>query len=460
MVHVRLRARVTLAFILATAVVLAALGVFLHQRLASELDASLTSGLRQRAGDLAALARSARTISGLGQSGLVEPGDDLAQVLDGSGAVVAGAPGASQAALLTAAEVRRASRGPLMVARRELEEEHEPVRLLAVPAGDRVAVVGASLEDRDDAVASLDRLLLLGLPVALVVAALAGYAAAAAGLRPVVRLSRQAERLGAGDLSRRLPVPAADDEVRRLAESLNAMLARLEETFARERAFVADASHELRTPLARLKAELDLASRGERTAAELQAAVRSAAEETDELATLANDLLVLARADQGRLPIRPETVRLRPLLEAAAERAAGPVTVDAPADLTVYADPLRLTQAVTNLLDNAVRHGAPPIRLSAAADDGGVAIHMRDHGRGIAPELRTRAFERFTRGDAAREGDGAGLGLALVAAIADAHGASVGIDDARPGADVWLRLPGVTPARAGAVEPADGRAGT
>jgi two-component system OmpR family sensor kinase len=315
------------------------------------------------------------------------------------------------------------------------------VRLLAVPAGSRVAVVGASLEDRDDALASLDRLLVLGLPVALAIAALAAYAAAGGALRPVVRLSRQAERLGAGDLSRRMPVPAADDEVRRLAESLNAMLARLEATMARERAFVADASHELRTPLARLKAELELASRGERSAAELREAVRSAAEETDELATLANDLLVLARADQGRLPIHPETLRLRPLLEAAARRADVPVTVDAGADLTVHADPVRLTQAVANLLDNAVRHGAPPIRLSAVVGADGVAIHVRDHGQGIDPALRTRAFERFTRGDAAREGDGAGLGLALVAAIADAHGAAVGIDDGRPGADVWLRLP-------------------
>ena len=106
------------------------------------------------------------------------------------------------------------------------------------------------------------------------------------------------------------------------------------------------------------------------------------------------------------------------------------------------ADPLRLTQAVTNLLDNAVRHGEPPILLNAEADGDGVAIHVRDHGKGVDPALRTRAFERFTRGDTAREGDGAGLGLALVAAIAGAHGASVGIDDARPGADVWLRFSG------------------
>jgi signal transduction histidine kinase len=441
MIPLRLRVRVTLAFVLATAVVLAALGGFLHARLASQLDATLTANLHQRGADLATLAESAQTISGLGQSGLIERGDDVSQVLDGAGNVVAGAPGLTRTALLTPDEVRRARRGPVTVPRRPKPGDGEAMRLLAVPAGGRIAVVGASLEDRNDVVRSLDRLLLLGLPAALLIAGLAGYAAAGGALRPVVRLSRQAERLGAGDLSRRMPVPAADDEVRRLADSLNAMLARVEETFARERAFVADASHELRTPLARLKAELDLAARGERTADELTDAVRSAAAETEELATLANDLLVLARADQGRLPIRPETLQARPLLEAAARRADVPVTVDVPADLTVHADPLRLAQAVGNLIDNAVRHGEPPIELRALARDGGVAIHVRDHGGGIGPELRTRAFERFTRGDEAREGGGAGLGLALVASIADAHGATVGIDDAGPGADVWLRLP-------------------
>jgi signal transduction histidine kinase len=436
MARLSLRARVTLAFVLATAVVLAALGFYLHQRLASELDASITTGLRQRAGDLASLAESAQTPQ-LGRNSLVEPGDDVTQVLAADGTVVATAPGLERQPLLTPAELQRALHEPVSVAHRAPPGEHEAVRLLAVPAGQRVAIVGASVESRDDALASLDQLLLLGLPAALVIAGLAGYLAAGRALRPVTRLSRRAEGLGAGDLAERMPVPAAHDEVRRLAESLNTMLARLQDAFARERAFVADASHELRTPLARLKAELELAAGPGRSEADLRWAVASAAEETDHLVTLANDLLVLARADQGRLPIRRESIELAALLDALAPHA----TVTCPRGLVIDADSLRLSQAIVNLLENADKHGRPPIRVEVKTSAMEVTIHVRDAGDGIPAEFGDRAFERFTRGDTAREGDGAGLGLALVRIIAQAHGGGAGIGDPASGSDVWLRLP-------------------
>ena len=153
-------------------------------------------------------------------------------------------------------------------------------------------------DDRQEALDSLGRLLLIGGPVALALASLAAYVAAAAALRPVERMRRRAAEIHAGEPGARLPVPPADDEIGRFGTTLNGMLerldssyARLEQSLAREREFVSDASHELRTPLATLKAELDLALRGERDAADLRAAVGSAAEETDRLIRLAEDLL-------------------------------------------------------------------------------------------------------------------------------------------------------------------------
>jgi len=440
--RIPLRVRVTLAFVATTAVVLLSFGVFLHTRLANELDESLHAALRQRAADLSAVAAS-DSAAQLGRSGLVERGDDLAQVLDADQVVVAGAPGFDQAPLLTAGELRRAQRAPIQLERPAPDDDGR-VALLAAPSGDRVVVVGTALEERDAALASLDALLLAGIPVALALSALAGFLVAGAALRPMERLRARAETLGGGDLDERLPVPEARDEVRRLAETLNGMLERQQLAFTRERGFVADASHELRTPLARLKAELELATHGRRSRDELAAVVDSAAEETDALILLAEDLLVLARADQGRLPLRREPLVVGALLDRVRDRYAPHAQVASPAGLTVDADPVRLEQALGNLVDNARRHGGGVVQLSAEAEAGpAVALHVVDDGDGVPSELLPHAFERFTRGDAARTDGGTGLGLAIVAAIADAHGGTAGINARHAGgADVWISIPG------------------
>jgi signal transduction histidine kinase len=320
------------------------------------------------------------------------------------------------------------------------DDEGELV-LLASGAGNRVVVVGAFLEDRDDALRSLDAILLVGLPIALILAGGAGYAVAGSALRPLDRLRARADSIGARDLAERLPAPEARDEVRRLADTLNGLLGRLEQAFVRERSFVADASHELRTPLARLKAELELAGRDGRTAEELVEAVRSAAGETDQLILLAEDLLVLARSDQGRLPLRPEHIDVRELFEEIRRRHAPGADIEVPPGLTVVGDRLRLQQALANLVSNAGRHGAGRITLRADADPDGITLHVLDEGTGVPGELRATAFERFTRGDLTRDPDGgAGLGLAIVSAIADAHGGTAGISDGSS-SDVWIRLP-------------------
>ena len=233
-----------------------------------------------------------------------------------------------------------------------------------------------------------------------------------------------------------------------MGATLNAMLGRLEGALARERRFVADASHELRTPLAILKAEIHLALVEGRSPAELTAALESVGEETDRLSRLADDLLVLARADEGRLPVEREPVRLAELAGRVAERAGArsepKVTVSIADEIVVSADPLRLEQALANLIDNALRHGNGEVSVEARADNarGLAEIHVIDGGEGFSEELLSRAFERFARAENGRPSGGAGLGLAIVEAIATAHGGSVHArNQPQGGADVWLEIP-------------------
>ncbi|MDP9292970.1 MAG: HAMP domain-containing histidine kinase, partial [Actinomycetota bacterium] len=232
-------------------------------------------------------------------------------------------------------------------------------------------------------------------------------------------------------------------------ETLNDMLERLEEAFARERAFVSDASHELRTPLSILRAELELALRDARDVEGFRSAVTSAAEEADRLAQLAEDLLVIARFDQGQLPVRIQAVRVDEMLDAVSRRFSGraaardvELVVTAPAGEVAGVDRLRVEQALGNLVDNALRHGSRRIELAAGVDGDRLELHVRDDGSGFPESFLDSAFERFSRADHARGPGGAGLGLAIVAAIASAHhGRAAAVNRPEGGADVWMDLP-------------------
>jgi len=311
-----------------------------------------------------------------------------------------------------------------------------------VPAPEGAVAVARSLEARHSTLERLFKELLLAGSIGLLLAAGIGYAVAASALRPVEAMRRRAAAVTAASPTR-LPVPRSRDEIARLATTLNEMLGRLESAFEHERRFLADASHELRTPLALLRAELDLALRRPRSADELELALRSAAEETERLSRLAEDLLFIARADQG-LRIRPRRVAVDEILEAVASRFAargaelGRSVRAEPTELAVDADAERLDQALSGLVDNALRHGAGEVVLDARARNGFVELHVTDEGPGFPPEFRARAFDRFSRADEARSRGGSGLGLSIVAVIADAHGGSVGIGDE---ADVWISLP-------------------
>jgi signal transduction histidine kinase len=259
----------------------------------------------------------------------------------------------------------------------------------------------------------------------------------------------RAAEISAAEPDHSLPVPPTRDEVARLGTTLNEMLERLAEALSHERAFVADASHELRTPLSILRTELELALAEGRSPQELRAALASAAEETDRLSQLSDDLLTIAQTERGELPLRLAGLNLVEVLDGvrrrfarrAEERARG-IELSVPAGLALDADRHRLDQAVGSMVDNALRYGAGPIEVEAAAAGGTVEIHVLDRGVGFPEDFVGRAFERFSRASASSRDGGSGLGLAIVRTVARAHGGDAYAAN-RPGggADVWLALP-------------------
>ena len=458
MSRVPVRIRLVLAFAAVMAVVLAVTGLFVYVRLAGELSETVDRELDARLAGVVAIVRDDGDDLGNPREDPLQAVDRGAfvQVLDSDG-TVAGAtePELAAGALLAPERLKAlAEGGTLDVSVPELDEE---LRLAAARADDDgvayTVIVGASLEQRDEALTDLGNVLLLGGPIALLLASLAGYGVAAGALRPVEHIRRRAADLfAAGEAGARLPVSPARDEIADLGITLNAMLARIDRAFERERAFTADASHELRTPLSILKAEVDLALGGERSREELEAALRSASEETDRLTRLAEDLLVLARADDGRLPISSQAVDVGMLAERVAHRFAARAggegrtveleVADGRAGVRVVGDPLRLEQALSNLIDNALRYGTGDVRVRVRRSGGDVELHVTDGGAGFAENLLDHAFDRFARADGGGSRGGTGLGLSIVAAIVRAHGGSVHAEN-RPagGADVWIALP-------------------
>lgn len=451
--RVPIRLRLTLAFAIAMAVVLLATGLFLYLRLEAALDQAIDQSLRGRADDVAALVRvSGFALREEGWSRLVDQEANVAQVLDPDGVILDSTPGVGGHRLLTDPQLARAAQAMIMVDRPLVPGFDDPLRLLATPVqgqdGPVVVIVGASVEEQKEALESLLAQMLLGGPIVLLLASLLGYSLAAATLRPVESMRREAEAVSAAKPGRRLPLPPADDEIARLGRTLNTMLGRLESALARERQFVSDASHELRTPLAALRTELEIALRRKRTPEEMEAAMRSAEEETERLCRLAEDLLVLARADDGSLPVRQEQLPATELLTAVRERyglqaadVGRPLQIQADDQLELHVDRLRVEQALGNLVENALLHGRGRILLIARRRDGRVELHVRDEGSGFPPEFIERAFDRFSRSDSARQGPGVGLGLAIVDLIARAHGGSAHAANHNGGADVWLELP-------------------
>jgi len=430
-----LRLRVAIAFALTTAVALVGLGAFVYYRVSTTLVSQVENSL---ATQLDALAR----VPVEDQAAAVEEltGESFAQILDGEGDIVATSPQVS-GPLVAGHRLPSTGEDVLLDVRVRLagEDEAEAATVLVRHTGDRALVVGLSREDVDDALDELLAQLLIGGPTALLLASGLGYVVAGAALRPMDRWRRRAASISARSSDERLPLSAADDEVRRLGSTLNAMLDRLDAGIRRERRFVSEASHELRTPLALLRMELDLALARPRSSEELLAALRSANEEVDRLSRLSEDLLLLAASDEERLQLDPTEFEVRALLREVAHRftpradeSGRVVSVDDGPAVRLHADRARLDQAVTNLVDNALRHGQGAITLAVTLLPDGVAISVRDEGPGMSDEVRTAALDRFRQGSGRRSG-GRGLGLAIVDAIVREHGGTVTLERAPEG---------------------------
>jgi signal transduction histidine kinase len=386
-----LRLRVALAFALSTAVALVALGGFVYFRVDATLEKQLRESLDGQMEALLDHPESARP-----EAARQVVGESLAQVLTLDGEPI-GSSGQVVGRLAARGDLPE-NDGQKVVVNRVVElrdndaTENESVKLQLRREGNQILVVGTPRDDADDALDGVRTQLLIGGPLALLLASLLGYLVAGTALRPIERMRARAASISSESHGERLPLPDADDEVRRLGVTLNEMLDRLDEGMQRERRFVAEASHELRTPLALLRVELDLALSRARTNEELVAALGSTSEEVDRLTRLARDLLVLAASDEDRLPLERSEFDLPDLMSAVAGRfttvtdgRSVRVTGDVP--LPIVADRERLDQVLVNLLDNALRHGGGDVLLDARQQDGQVVIRVSDEGPGLAADF-------------------------------------------------------------------------
>ena len=331
-----------------------------------------------------------------------------------------------------------------------LRGETEDIRILALPlANKRTLVVGASLAPVAEALEDFLQIAAFGGAAALVLAGAGGWLLARTALRPVERMRAEAAAVGASEPSRRLSPPVRDDEIGRLAGTLNEMLDRLESAMNRQRAFVAEASHDLRTPVAILKSEVELALQEGRSPEELRAAIQSAGEEADRLARLADDLLLLAQSSAGSSPADREPVDLPALVAESLRRfsqLAGRSGVRlqemGSSAAVVRGSRQRLERTVENLIDNAIRHSpeGATVEVEVLSRDGETVIEVRDRGPGVPAGLRPRLFEPFQRGSTGYPG--VGLGLAITRSIATEHGGEVRFEERAGGGSVFsLVLP-------------------
>ena len=440
-----IRTRVTAAFTAAMTLLLLGIGLLVYWSMSGALLDELDSGLRFRAAAIASPSPHAAVETP--NPVLAERAEAFDQLLTSGGRILRSSAGLPHAPLLSPRELAAVHAPAFFV--RHVAGVQDSARLLAVPIGDgparKVLVVGTSMADRTDELAHLVLVFAAGGPVAVLLASLIGWWVAGLGFRPVERMRRQAAAITASGLDHRLDLPVADDELHRLGATLNQMLDRLEDAARHDRRFLELASHELRTPLTALKAELDVAASGPRDAAVLSAAIASATEEANRLIRLANDLLVLARTREGRMPISRAPHSVRWLLEsaAAASRARAEarlitLDVDAP-DASAFLDAMRVRQVLDNLIDNALRHTprGGTITLAARITRDRAEISVHDTGPGFA------ALGQLQR-KLGRDGDtdfGHGLGLRIAETVAASHGGRLLLANREPhGAMVTLEL--------------------
>lgn len=454
-----IRVRLTVLYVLVLAVIVAALTAFVVTRLRSDLTHELDRSLREAAAQIAPAYRAEGAAEFRDTTRTVLPATGKepagAQLLEPSGRVAhAEGPPLVRAPLIEARERAIALRGVTVTESRRLGAPAEHMRIVAVPAQRRgrrqVLAVAESLQEVDNAAHRALVLLLVGGGAALALVAVGGWWIARRALRPVERMTTRAEAIGIDDLSQRIAVPRVNDELAHLARTLNAMLDRLQHGVEARERLIADASHELRAPLAAMRAELEVTLAQSSLDAPARTALERARDDSMRLARIVENLLTLARVDQGRLELLITPNDLSDLAHRAvrAQRAAA---AQRGVDVAVVGDELvadvdgdRFEQVFANLLDNAIRHSPAggEVRLEIHSDAAQTHVTVTDEGPGIAPESRVRAFERFSRQDPARPRGGAGLGLAICEEIVHAHHGRIWIDEQPPpGTRIHITLP-------------------
>jgi two-component system, OmpR family, sensor kinase len=450
-----LRARLGLVFALTTIVVAAGFGALLLHQARRQLGIAIDEGLVPVATNLAqrVATEGPVVISGPNPE-LAPPSDAIAQLLGPDGRLLAssaflgndrplvGPNGADKVARL-GRTIRRQD------GIRKADGGTAPVRIMALPvqvAGSTdVLVTGTSFDESLRLEGDLEKALTLGLPILALTVALGGWLLTGAMFKPVRSMIEQADTISTREAGERLSISGGGEELRALAARLNAMLDRIDDAAARERAFLDDASHELRTPIAIVRGELELARSRLSSDDERRATLDSVLDEVERLERLAHNLLVLARSRSGHLTAGNTPVDLETVLDRAA-RAVGRradnrhVEVRCLGNGVVNGDESSLQRAMLNLLDNAVRYAASEVRVCVAEDRSFVDVTVADDGPGFSAELLPHVFDRFTRDPGS--GGGMGLGLSITSAIAAAHGGHVTAAN-RPGggAEVRLRLP-------------------
>lgn len=444
-----LRARLTLLatalFSIAVATGAVLLVVLQRDALLRVLDASA-----QRSADAVA-----RQVSGALVPSTVNPttGVTAVQVLDRHDSVVAASPGPSvdyvdhSLSYLTPQELVRARAGERFIV---TSTSGTQLRVLAVPARNLTVVVYTDVSRVGDSVRVLTKAALIGAPIAVLLVGLSIYFVTTLTLRPVAALRHGAADISAAGLSgQRLPVPGAQDEIQRLALTLNQMLDRIESATARQRTFVGDAAHELRSPLASLRVQLEVAQRlGPDT--DWPDLIDDVLIDVGRLDRLVEDLLALARLDEtGSGSARHEPVDLGELAESVTSGYAHsrvPVVVEAPHQVTVLGERDGLHRVIVNLVDNAVRYARTEVRVGIADTSDQARLTVTDDGPGLPESERERVFDRFYRSEQSRSRDsgGTGLGLPIVRDLVRAHEGTVELvsrPDGRPGLQALVLLP-------------------
>jgi signal transduction histidine kinase len=434
-------------------------GFVLYGTLRLSVTRALDDQARAAAAQVVAMVDSGTVPDPLPVSGV-----QVVQVVDEHNRVLDGSVGADRlTALLHPDEIASAVGGSAITVPGSRAGLSGPLRVVAERAGTaaepRVVIAAVPVSDIANGTAALRTALLNAFPLLLVVLAAIAWFVIGWTLRPVEELRAAAERIGGTGRDERLPVPASQDEIRSLAETLNTMLSRLAAARARQRDFVADAAHELRSPLASIRTQLEVSHHLGGDGALATDQITDLLTDVLRLSRIVEDLLLLARADaDGGRPPRPRTIEVRALLGDVAngfssERsriAADSFPTVRVADgepVEVSADPEELRRAVTNLVDNAVRYARTEVVLDARRIGDHVTVSVTDDGPGIEPADRERVFDRFTRLDQARGRDtgGSGLGLAIVRELVRRGGGTVAFHDADPPwtlrADIELPAP-------------------